>query len=801
MILDKLPAKKVLLSVGTITVLGALLVVGFKLTHPPVSDTDYKSRMDAKTFFAKNGKDADEESLPIINGRLEWLRERYGPPPADFAQRLIREWEKQQRRYPNQVPGAVLTEGSPLWTSIGPRNAVLTQNGVSLNVTDSGRLRTILPHPTDPNIVYILTSGGGIFKTTNFTSARSLWKPITDTLLTTSGGSMSFGRDPGTIYLGLGDPFDYAVGGVVVKTTNGGDSWSSYVTLANAKLVTDIKVDTSGTTDVVLVGTDVGVFRSTDGGATYTAVPQISGAPLSLYAWSLVKTSAGWLVSVADQATGISTLYLSTDRGANWGPVSGSPTGAGRTTLGVGAPGDSVVYAYAATTADAAQLDLFRSADGGLTWTALGITDKAPTNPNNDQPTMDLMAGQAFYNQMILVDPNDDSRNTVYLGGQLSSAKSTNGGQSWTLLSNWLAQYGLPYVHADFHTAAISNATGSPTLLFGSDGGLFVGTNGGTQWDSSKNKSIVSHLIYALSTSGTDSDNITIGLQDNGTRVRLASTGTFNQTIGGDGFGTGWSQANGQYVIGSLYFNIIKYSEVVPNRQRKWESARGINTSDGSFYTPIATPTAVADPSGAVFFTATKRFVYKTTNGGQNWVALFKGQPGTTYFRATAHSVGVHPTNLNRIAVCGPGGTLYITTDGGVNWQAQDNKVSDYAGFNSNVAWANDDTLYVSSENPNGQSFYVVKSTDGGVTWEAASNGLPLVPVSKVLVSQKDPSGETLYAATAIGVYESTDGGSNWHLFGAGLPAARVSDLYMPADGSFMRVATYGRGLWQITLP
>lgn len=148
--------------------------------------------------------------------------------------------------------------------------------------------------------------------------------------------------------------------------------------------------------------------------------------------------------------------------------------------------------------------------------------------------------------------------------------------------------------------------------------------------------------------------------------------------------------------------------------------------------------------------------MYKTTNGGQNWVALFKGQPGTTYFRATAHSVGVHPTDLNRIAVCGPGGTLYVTADSGVNWQAQDNKVSDYSGFNSNVAWANDHTLYVSSENPNGQSFYVVKSTDGG---------------------------------------------SNWHLFGAGLPAARVSDLYMPADGSFMRVATYGRGLWRITLP
>lgn len=806
MILDKEPVKvangkKVLPAVATIAIAGAMLVAGLKLAHTPVSDTAYKSRMDAKTFYAKQGKDADEENLPVIKGRLEWLRERYGQPPADFAQRLIRELEKQQRLYPSQTPGAVASEGTPVWESIGPRNALLVQNGVTLSETDSGRARTILPHPTNPDIVYLLTSSGGIFKTTNFTSPRSLWKPITDNLLTTSGGAMSFGRDPETIYLGLGDPFDFAVGGVIVKTTNGGTSWSPYVTLGNAKIVTDIKVDTSGPNDIVLAGTDVGLFRSTDGGATFSAVPQISGSPLNLFAWSLVKTSAGWLVSVADQTTGISTLYLSTDLGASWNPVAGSPAGAGRTTLGVGAPGDSVVYAYAATTADAAQLDLFRSSDGGLTWTALGITNKAPTNPNSDQPTMNLMAGQAFYNQMILIDPNDASRNTVYLGGQLSSAKTTNGGQTWTLISNWLAQFGLPYVHADFHAAAISNAGGTSTLLFGTDGGLSVSTDGGTQWDSSKNKSIVSHLIYALSTSGTDPSRITIGLQDNGTRIRLGATGIFNQTIGGDGFGTGWSQANGQFVLGSVFFNQIQYSEVIPNIQRKWNSARGINTSDGFFFTPLTTPTAIADPSGTVFFTATQRFAYKTTNGGQNWSEIFRGAPGTVAFRGSVHAVGVHPTDLNRIAICAPSGNVYITTDGGANWVLRDNKVSGYDGFNANVAWVNDTTLYVASENPNGQSVYVVKSTDGGATWQPASNGLPLAPVAKVLVSPKDASGNTLYAATWLGVYETTDGGSNWHLFGAGLPAVQVSDLYMPADGSFLRISTYGRGIWEAKLP
>ena len=74
---------------------------------------------------------------------------------------------------------------------------------------------------------------------------------------------------------------------------------------------------------------------------------------------------------------------------------------------------------------------------------------------------------------------------------------------------------------------------------------------------------------------------------------------------------------------------------------------------------------------------------------------------------------------------------------------------------------------------------------------------LPPVPINSLLVSPRDPAGTTVYAATWIGVYETTDGGANWHLFGSGLPMVNVSDLYMPPDGSYLRVSTYGRGVWE----
>jgi photosystem II stability/assembly factor-like uncharacterized protein len=96
----------------------------------------------------------------------------------------------------------------------------------------------------------------------------------------------------------------------------------------------------------------------------------------------------------------------------------------------------------------------------------------------------------------------------------------------------------------------------------------------------------------------------------------------------------------------------------------------------------------------------------------------------------------------------------------------------------------------------------VIKSTDGGETWAHANGApghtLPPVPINRLIVSPRDPASLTLYAATWLGVYETTDGGQNWHLFGRGLPTVNVSDLYMPPDGSYLRVATYGRGVWEI---
>jgi subtilisin-like proprotein convertase family protein len=777
-------------------------------------------------------------------GRMQWFRERMGGDLSpEFKQRLFQEAAKERAKYPALFPAPGGPEypavvGGTVWSSLGPTTATFTQNGVTLNKVDSGRPRVILPDTADTtgNTVYVLAAGGGLWKTTNFLSATPTWGALTDFVGSNMSGSAAFGRSTSTLFVGSGDPFDAGVGGFMIRSINGGTSWSAALPLGLSSIIFEVKVDTSQAQDIVLVGTNTGLYRSADGGTSYGAVASLPG-----YVWSIVSTSAGWLAnSVAANGTG--SLLLSTDHGATWTPITnagGVYAGAGRTTLAVGAPGDAVVYAFAATKGSApftepSQQDLYRSTNGGATWTALHITALAPTNPNGDNATMNVMGNQAWYNHMILVDPSDAARNTVYLGGNLSSAKTANGGTSWTLTSNWLpggssGTAALPYVHADFHCAAFSNLNGRARLYFGTDGGLFTSTDGGTTWDDTKNKGLVNHLVYALAANPGVAGSALVGLQDNGTRIRFGTTSTFNQVRGGDGFGVAWAQAvTGPSAVSmsSYIYNSIQRATTSPvTTQANWSGfTAGLGTTgstDGGssyyFVTPIITPPATADPSGLVFFTYgnsgtgtnSKKIFMSNTTG---WTTIgTSGSGGITaglFVRSVSHGIGVSPVDLQHIAAAANGGYVLLTANGGTAWTpvflgstGTDGQNIGWVGFNANVAWANNSLLYICSEAQTAGATRVARSANGGATWSAAATGLPDVPVTKLAVDPGDALGNTVYAATWLGVYRTTNGGGNWSLFGTGLPQGRASDLWVAPDSSILRVATWGRGVWEIFAP
>lgn len=760
-----------------------------------------------------NGGTEDPDVGPAVRIAETW-RLLGGPTALPLVQGMAQEAEAQRQLYSQQLPGGVGASGAATWVPLGPTTENHWQNGGPPNPQiNSGRLNAILVNPANPDTVYIIAATGGLWKTTNFSHPNPSWSPKSDAIGTDGVGAGALGKNPDTIYLGTGDRFDSFFGGTVVSSTDGGNTWGPAVSL-NASATLDLKVDKSGNVDIVLVGTNNGLFRSANGGSSFASVGGFAGSSV----WSLAQTSAGWLAVVESNTTGQAKLYSSANQGATWSliPNGGNVySGAGRTTLGVGSPGDAVVYAYAATTFDQAQRDLFRSTDGGRNWTAVGLAAKHPVNFDYFQKDMDLMADQAFYNQLVLVDPTDATRNTVYIGGQLASAKTVDGGGSWSLTSTWLPLRGpvatvgkVPYVHADFHCAAFAVIGKVAYVMLGGDGGLFVSSNAGQTWDDRKNQGLATHQIYAMSVSAKHSDEMLVGLQDNGTLYHLPNSTTYDGVIGGDGFGTGWSQANDAVSIGSVYFSSIRRAvNNPPNNQNKFEAAfQGIVRSESPFFTPLTTPTAAADPTGLEFFTYTRTRIYRTTDGAGLWNVIGRSGVNIPAGRAFQgqHGLSVSPVDANRIAATAGGGWVVISLDGGATWTQKQligtGPSPGYGGINTSSAWSGTRVIYVGSGSTNPARNHVVKSTDAGQSWQVADGGLPRLPLRKILTDPNDATGNTAYAADAIGVYRTINGGTTWTRFGNALPLADFSDLYIPADGSFLRASSYGRGVWEIPL-
>jgi photosystem II stability/assembly factor-like uncharacterized protein len=702
------------------------------------------------------------------------------------------------------------------WRSLGPTNATKMQNGVTLHVVDSGRVRKVLPRPDHPDQLFLLSAGGGLWKLEEFGQPDEKWKPITDFIGSTQGGSFAFGRG-GRIHLGTGDPFDVGVGGFMVHSRGDDDKWSAPVVLPGATYVADVAVDDGPGREVVLAATDVGLFRSIDGGNSYFEVGhQLMGGK---GVWSLVKTSAAWLATTEEMdpfgfVDGVGAIYFSTDRGATWRPIPGPIAGAGRMTLAVGAPQDRIVYAFAATTFDTRQLDLFRSSDGGLTWAPLGLAGKKPTNPTLFQSDMNILGGQAFYNQLLLVDPDDESRQTVYLGGQFASVRTRDGGATWTVISDWLANafgsFPLPYVHADMHFGAVAHLKSGPVILFGTDGGLFTSNDGGDTWSDRANVGLVTHQLYALAGSSVHQEQELIGLQDNGVRSRVGTTSTFDGVLGGDGVGVAWSEADDAVSMAARPFGFMTASfSPPPDDQSKWRFASfGLDFLDTHFFVDPFAPTreAAAVWTPRTFFTSTLHAVWFTPNA-RRWFRIgIAGQAGLEpdiIFRPVPHGFGVAPFDGSRAGVVATRGRVALSTDPNSNdffVKHLNDLVPGFASFTSSISWANDDVIYVSSVQPNPANVHLVKSTDDGLTWAAAEGGLPRVPVDIVRGDPHDKTGLTAYAGTWVGVYRTTDGGAHWKPFGRGLPQVRVRDFQIARDGSFLRTATYGRGVWEIEL-
>jgi hypothetical protein len=694
------------------------------------------------------------------------------------------------------------------WANIGPTKANYAQNGgTTLNSSDSGRVRNIVTDPANSQTVYVAFAGGGVWKSTD---GGAFWSAKTETLGSLSVGSLEMDpNNANTLYLGLGDPFD-GTGIGLVKSTNGGDAWSAPIFLGDSSVIPDIAV-VPGNSSIVMVATNKGLYRSTDGGSSYAKVTIATGSAESPYVWSIASGGgSNWVISLEADPSATATngqIWRSADNGATWTRTTSGLTDAGglaRMTVASAPSLRTTLYALAAKSTFTGSSDfanVFKSTNGGSTWTAMGsttkggrVTYKSYTNKNTESTALStVLNGQGWYGQMIVVDPTNP--NSVFFGGALLLAKTADGGSTYSQASNWLAQFSLPYVHADMHAGYFSN---DGKLFVGSDGGIFLSTNAGTSWTATLNEGIASHLVYQVGSSTANTNAVIVGLQDNGTRVRVSNTGVFNQEIGGDGFGCDVNQTNANQMLGSLYYSRIQKST---DAGLNFASAcSGITECNNSSTAPFITVLSrwAGDSTGNTLFTYSNTKVYKTTNYAGAWAALgVSGLPTTSFY---IRGVSAAKTNASVIGVVANGGRVFLTNNGGSTWTTP--AVLPNNGLSlSSIAFdpIDSNTIYVTSVAPDQTKNHIWKSTNFGASWAVLdAGGFPAgIPVNSI---QADPiTGTTLYAGAHMGVYRSLDSGATWSRYGAGMPLVNVTDVYVAADDSLVRAATFGRSVWELT--
>jgi len=644
------------------------------------------------------------------------------------------------------------------WISEGPYGMnVLGSSGTMY----SGRILDI--ELTTPGLTRIGAASGGLWGLTGTTIV-----PISDNLSSQVIGS--FCTKPGdvnTIIAGTGEYNTYGGTGIFL-TSNGGTSWlQSSLNTGIPYTVFKIRYNTQNTSQI-FAASDLGFFRSDDGGLTFNQ--KLQGVTTDL----LIGPNISGMVWTSVWNDG---LYLSSNNGDNWTRVSGGgypSSDIGRTSLGIASNGSTnYLISSIAKNSDNSLLGIYISYNNGSSW-------------SNISPSYNIFNQQGWYDNIIAGSPTVHG---VVIAGGVVLWRSTDFGNSWAAIND-------ANDHPDQHAIAWDN---NGSVWVGNDGGMTVSNDAGVTWNTSKNTFPITQY-YNIGVGGNTSNNysgiIFGGAQDNGISGTTNNGSVWAQTAGGDGGGV-CIDPNNQNMIFCTDGVFGGYWSF----QRLVSSDYGVNwTFSNNGIDPNSTfdPKIRNDQVPQVFlFNNSGPYVYESQDY-VNWTKL-----NTTAFASDVFNLNVAIysggeviyASLNSVT---SGQILEVNDEG--NWYERSAGLYPNTTVRSVAQHPTDNNVAYALMNGLGFSQKIFATTNRGVNWTDITGDMPDIPMADLVPHPTDPN--TLYLGTEMGCYKTTSGGQNWIRWNNGMPAATiVTEMsYIDstaANGKFYIVAgTFGRGVW-----
>lgn len=689
---------------------------------------------------------------------------------------------------------AMALGGTPIlshtWQYVGPRNFVNSQGNIVGAPPTTGRVNAAAFDPVDTNIVYACTAGGGVWKTTN---GGANWIPLSDNWPTLATSSIAI--DPtnrNRIFVGTGDvPGQLSRGAGMMRSLDGGATWSRLSLDSRVDGINSIVILPYGKSTVILATVarghyaGQGIYRSTDNGDTWAL--NTSGS-FSL-AVSAPYNKQGRRYVFAYDMSG-RWVYRSSDYGLTWDRFQTERWAFGDASAIACSTRDArTLYAMQGTRYSGRTLrgKIYKSTNAGQDW-----TDITSRFLNGDG---DSAWGQPDYNYFLACS-SLNGRDVVYLG-LISAFVSLDGGDTWQDLGR--AYTSSPTTHADQHCGVV-NPRNPNQVLIGNDGGLvrydlnsttlsFTNTN--------VNGNTNSMLFYQVAVDPSRPDFMIGGAQDNGSPRVTGDLAAWRSVNSGDGAYCAVNPAHPDTQFScSQYLAVSRTSDA-------WSSGEFIGPSLAADDHPAFIAPIELDPNDPNTLYAGAGHLHRWDDETRSWSVVTTTMLNTSSYTSPGISaIAVAPGNSNVIYAGTANGRVFMSEDRGANWRDIYHPYGAVSGLS--ISRSDPFDLLVSTSSTSQQVSHCLNTHAEFPVFQSASGvgpGLPTAPANTIV---RDPYDwvRTWYLGTDVGVFVSEDAGATWANATAplGLPNVQVNDLEIGLRTRMLNAATYGRGIWRVSL-